>query len=306
MNNLKVSTWQDWESICKYLGHNLVVDKLKQNVEYVNYGAPGQKQHGVDLIPTMNMTPAVVIQCKHYEGSLNWNTILSEINKTDTFPGEIDRYCVFTTGTRHTSVLDVMFNGDYTHTRPSGRTFKVHVFYWEDVNPTIELPTNVINNFFPILAQIPPKQYLNNQYLTSVNNFKNTIPTIINLSSIDWLETWDFSCGYIIESDYKPFYDLFIELDRMRHAINGLQDWFKQGRVSELAVTLPAGERFFSALNIFIDSINQYVISHIREDGNTFLTVNDLQNVQSLVHQWRSNAIHLAQVYREDALGQSS
>jgi len=305
VNNLKVGSWQDWENICKYLGHNLVSTKLSQNVTFVNYGAPGQKQHGIDLIPSVNMTPAVVIQCKHFEGSLSWNTILSEIEKTNTFSGEIDHYCVFTTGARHTSVQNNMCNGDFIHTRPSGKTFRVHVFYWEDVNPTTEIPSNVLNSFFPVLAQIVPQQDLNNQYLNSVNNLKNTIPSIINLTSINWLETWDFSCGYIMEKDSVLFHNLYIELDRMRHAIAGVQDFYKIGRVSDLTVTLPAGERFYSALDTFINSIYPHIISKTNENGENILTVNDLPNKQSLVHQWSSNASCLAQVYREDILGQS-
>lgn len=309
MNNLKVRNWQDWEEICKYLIQHKVKEKLDADVQYVNYGFQGQKQHGIDLIPSPPSSLSVVVQCKHIEGCLTWNTVEAEMKKTDGYPNSIKHYCILTTGNRHTSVQNILNNHGYTYTRPNGEQYKLHILYWDDFNPQEIIPSNELSSFFPSVFTTQNQKTQNistSDYLAAVSALKEFIPKVITAKNLIWLENWDFSCGYVVESDYSPFVDLYFEHNRTVLGLNGSYEFLHTGDRIELARTLPAGERFFNALGEFHKSIYGEIIGVGWGDGR-ILSIKDLSesSQQRIIFRWQSSAASLAQVYRYDVLGES-
>ena len=305
MNNLKVNNWQDWEEICKSLMSYLVKKNHNIHVQYVNYGSPGQKQHGVDIIPNNSSAPSIVAQCKLIQGLLTWDVISAEMDKTNKYPGSIDRYCRLTTGKRDTLVQDRLNQG-FTYRRPNGTEYVVSVFYWDEISPKDIIPLHVLHDFFPELFPLN-NPVLNNEYLLSLVHLKKYIPTIITSKDLHWLENWNFSCGYIIEHDYQPFDDLYIEHDRTNHGLNGISEWLHTNSRAEIAKTLPAANRFFNALSEFRKSINSDVAGKTNKNGIWILSIEDYSSFdqQRITTQWKHNARYLAEVYRQDIMGES-
>lgn len=305
MNNLKIINWQDWEEICKSLMSHLVKKNYNINVQYVKYGSPGQRQHGVDLIPNDFSAPSIVAQCKHIEGLLTWDIVTAEMEKTNKYPGNINNYCILTTGKRDTLVQDKLNKG-FAYTRSNGDQYKLNIFYWDEINPKDTIPPNVLHNFFPELFP-PNNAALNSEYLSSLVHLKTYIPKIITLKDLLWLENWDFSCGYVIEHDYNPFDDLYLEHDRTIHGLNGVPEWLHTNSRAEIAKTLPAANRFFNALGEFRKSINNDVIGKTNKNGIWTLSIEDYSSFdqQRITTQWKYNARYLAEVYRQDIIGES-
>ena len=304
MNNLKVNNHHDWEEICKHLAKDLVYKKTGEYVEFVSYGRNGQKQYGVDLIPSQDTLIPIVVQCKELNSNLSFQIILSELKKTDSFRGKIEHYIIFTTAPKDTTLQDYFYNGENSHTRPNGEKFQVHVYYWDDINPYEEPHRRALINFFPQLLQTVEELSPNKQYIESVNSLKSIIPNIINNKNLEWLESWNFSCEYVLEKDFDPFLQLYIEHDRMLHALNGVRSFLAQGNVSTLAKTLPAGERLFFSLSELCESISGQITTSYLSDGSRILSILDIPNNNSIINQWYSNALSLAKVYREDVLGE--
>jgi hypothetical protein len=168
----------------------------------------------------------------------------------------------------------------------------------------------VLSSFFPSVFTTQNQKTQNistSDYLAAVSALKEFIPKVITAKNLIWLENWDFSCGYVVESDYSPFEDLYIEHNRTVHGLNGSHEFLHTGDRIELARTLPAGERFFSALGEFRDSIYQHIISSRLKDGTRILSIDDLpdSSQQRIIFRWQSSAASLAQVYRYDVLGES-
>jgi len=138
-----------------------------------------------------------------------------------------------------------------------------------------------------------------------VSSLKEYIPKVITSKNISWLESWNFSCGYLIERDYLPFENLYIEHDRTVLGLNKIPEWLLTGDRIEIAKSLPAGQRFFSVLGEFRNSINQHIIGSRLNDGTQILSVTDLPNKQKIISQWKSKAEYFSQVYRQDILGQA-
>lgn len=311
MNNLNVNTWQDWEDICKYLMQHIVRNMLQVNVTYVNYGSFGQKQHGVDLVPSNAGSPAVVAQCKHVLGVLPWNKIEEELEKTDSFPGTINHYCVLTTGNRDVNTHDALNNSNGIYIRPNNEKFKVHVFYWDDFsfeNIKAIIPSQEFSRFFPSIfpaLAVQDNNEANRNYIASLDTLKEFIPTKIMLEDLKWLESWDFSRGYVVESDYSKFADLWLEHNRTLVALDKLPVWLHQGERTLIAKSLLAGRNFYSALGEFVKAINNSVIGSSLPDGTQILGVFDLplDERNYAATQWNQTAIDLAQIYRQDILG---
>lgn len=314
MSSLRVKNWHDWEDICKYLMTHLVKEKMSIDVAYTNYGSPGQKQHGVDLIPAEVSAPAVVAQCKHVLGNLTWRTVEAELNKTDNYPNPISHYIVLTTGSRDTSVQNALNNDGGVYTRPDNQQFGVHVFYFDQFDVQNIIPINALQRFFPDVFQILPQGgFTNNStsdYIESLTILRDYISQVITMTDLDWLECWDFSKGFVAEQDYNKFYDLYLEHDRTLLALelNGIQDWLTQGGRINIAKSLPAGERFYNALGSFVRSVSDQIIGHTLEDGTPILWLGNLPGASQnkIVNQWQSNANYLAQTYRQFILGEST
>ncbi|MCG3724104.1 hypothetical protein [Vibrio cincinnatiensis] len=312
MSSLRVKNWQDWEDICKYLMSYLVKEKMGVNVTYTNYGSPGQNQHGVDLIPIELSAPAVVAQCKHVLGNLTWKTIEDELKKTDTYPNTISHYIVLTTGNRDTSVQNALNNGGGVYTRPNEQQIKVHVLYFDQFDVQNIIPINMLQRFFPdIFKEVQQSSFMsssNSDYIESLTVLRNYIPQVLTMVELNWLECWPFSKGFVVEQHYNKFYDLYIEYHRTINALDGIQDWLNQGHRVNIAKSLPAGEKFYYALGLFVNSVSNHIIGRTLDDGTSILWIGDLPSAEQpkIASQWQSNANYLAQTYRQLILGEST
>ncbi|EJM56189.1 hypothetical protein [Pseudomonas sp. GM48] len=308
MNGLKPQFWEQWEQLCCYFMQE-IASKHGYSVSYRSYGSRGQSQFGVDLVPVNSPLP-LVGQCKMVETSFTWDNVLTEVAKTDGYKGEIKCYVVFTTANRHTTIQDQQNSGTvYRHTRPDGTTFPVHVKHWADYEASdlSAVPGNVLRNIFPnafdLAAIVQPPSA--DEYITSLKALQSYVPSRITLADLTWLETYDFSLGWMPERAFDPFQDLYIDLQRVEDALRlGLTDWLHSAGYPEVQATLLAGKEFYFALKEFVESVKAHIVGNWATDGSSILTVVDLNGWQRIARQFGSNAQYLAQVYRRAVLGQ--
>ncbi|MCJ8212211.1 hypothetical protein [Aeromonas veronii] len=310
MSSLKVKDWKDWEDISRYIMQYIIKTKHRVNVNYERYGSQGQKQHGVDLISMDPVAKFIVAQCKHLSGNLTWKTIACELKKTDKYPNKISEYIVLTTGKRDTSVQDALNSYGGVYIRPDKEKFTVRVMYFDEFNVWNIIPINLLQRFFPdIISQLSESALIKNsdrEYIESLTTLKNFIPKVITEDDINWLETWSFSKGYVEEKHYIKFHALYIEHARTITALSNNKNLLSQGDRISITKTLPAGETFYYALNLFVKSVYDFSIAHTLENETPILWVKDLSSVMKnrIVNQWQSNAIYLAKTYRELILGE--
>jgi hypothetical protein len=304
VQEIKVTKWSDWEELCCYILPYVLFKEFNFETTFRRYGGTGQKQYGIDLIPDVPNV-SVVGQCKVSEVPLRWETVLMELKKTDGYPNPIRHFFLLTTGRKHTSVQDIQNRGMYMHSRADGTTFQVHVIYWDDIDNLDFVPTEVTSRIFPGAHRISKTHSrevrFNSSFIESIAKFKNYISRVINISNIEWLETWNFSCGYVEERDFDPFNELYFEHDRVSVAVSkGLYDWLYQNGRTELAEALPGGERFFRALKEFRNSVTDQIIG---DDSRLSILDFPAPSRSKITATWQSSAKYLAQVYREDVMG---
>ena len=311
MQNLKVSSWEDWEEICRHLLSHIVFQRSQRKVNFNKYGGQGQSQFGVDLVSSTPDVP-VVGQCKYINSPLTLKLLQDELAKTDWYSNPIGDYFVFTTGSRQTAVQDIFNRGQYIHSRKDGSKFHVEIIYWSDIQDVSFLPSSLCQKFFPEAYQLPkfPQGNLSLQsdYLPSLSVMKEWIPKWIDVNNLYWLENWNFSLGYVKETDFDPFNSLFIEYDRVTTALNqNIPEFLHSGDRSIIAKCLPAAKVFFDALVEFRMSINSQIISN-ESDGVRILTINDFPESfrSKTTREWKSNANCLASIYRREVLGEDA
>lgn len=307
MQDLKINKWQDWEELCCYLMQDFVRRNRRGDVRYISYGSQGQNQYGIDLRP-VNSPLLALGQCKLKDAKpFTWDDVLAELKKTDKYKLGIECYVLFTTANRHTSIQDVLEPSPYFHTRPDGSRFRVFVRYWDDVTDLSFVPANVLRRIFPSLAPSPGSSELERQYWQSLSVMKEYLPSRLTADSLAWLESWDFSQGWVIENDFAPFYDLYIDLDRVKHAASGISEWMHRKGYLELHHCRPAANRFFDALDEFISSVkSSRIIGATLPNGTSVLSVTYLADDKAKIARgWATNARYLAERYRLDILGES-
>ncbi|MEH0876041.1 hypothetical protein QM999_15345 [Pectobacterium cacticida] len=310
MRGLKLEVWEHWEELCCYFMAKIASDH-GYSVSYKTYGSKGQSQFGIDLVPVLSSLP-LVGQCKMRETTFTWNDVLAEVAKTDLYNAPIGCYVLFTTANKHTSIQDQQNNGAvYRHTRPDGTTFPVHVKHWADyeMNDLVFIPPDVLKRIFPnafgLAAIAQPSS--NKDYIASLNVLQSYIPTRITLKDLDWLETYDFNVGWMPEHAFDPFYNLYIDLQRVEDALgHEIKDWLHAAGFPQIQASLLAGEGFYNSLREFVIPVKANVVGQNAPDGTSILTIRDLDGWQQLARQFGSNAQYLAQVYRTSVLGQQA
>ncbi|WFS17870.1 hypothetical protein P9K38_20870 [Pseudomonas sp. 905_Psudmo1] len=308
MKGLKVEIWEQWEELCCYFMEKIAKSK-GHSVTYQTYGSKGQSQFGIDLVP-VNSDLALVGQCKMRETSFTWDNVLAEVAKTDLYPGAINCYVLFTTANKHTTIQDVQNSSTvYRHTRPNGTTFPVYVKHWADyeMNDLDFIPTHVLRRIFPnafdlvAVAQPPSIE----GYIASLKVLQSYVPSRITLADLNWLETYNFSEGWMPERAFDPFLYLYHDLQRVEDAMrHGITSWLHTTGYPEIKASLLAGKDFYLALKEFVDSVRAHIVGSRAQDGTSILTVRDLRHWQRLARQYGNNAQYLAQVYRRSVLGE--
>ncbi|WP_318522426.1 hypothetical protein [Photobacterium leiognathi] len=307
MKGLKVENWQQWEELTCYLLQHFIRQQTNNVIEFQTYGTRGQSQYGIDLVPRypqVGNLAGIVGQSKLKETNLSWNDVYAELKKTDNYPNIIRCYILFTTANYHTTIQDKLNHEPYYYTRPNGEKFRVLVKYFSDYEDLSFVPQNVLSRLFPAAFSLfKAGQDSREAYLESIRAMKEFIPRWLNTSSITWLDTWDFSCGYVKESDFRCFYDLWLEYDRTVTALRheGLTSWVTEGERIYISKCLPAANEFFEALTNFQMSVSESIIG--RDD---ILTLEGIPKNQwpRITNNWSSNAAQLSYLYKKDILGQ--
>ncbi|WP_416409848.1 hypothetical protein [Pseudomonas paraeruginosa] len=98
MQGLTFRNDQDFEEICCYLMGNWVARNMGHDLQFRRYGGNGQKQHGIDIFPTVG-SHSVFGQAK-FVNHLSSADVTSELIKTNSFPDPISCYVIFTTANR--------------------------------------------------------------------------------------------------------------------------------------------------------------------------------------------------------------
>lgn len=308
MQGLSFRNDQDFEEICCYLMEDRIKQKIGVDLHFRRYGGNGQKQYGIDISPTEEGY-GIFGQSK-FVSKLVWNDIKNELNKTDSFPYLIESYVFFTTAHRHKSINEKQFNGEMWHIRPNGSRFQIDIVYWDEIKSIDNVPLEVRSRIFPTAIQIASSGLTLSQMTSSIASLQRIIPRYFHNDFLDWLETWDFSLGYVPLRHYNCVDNLYIEHDRTKNATNGITDWlYANGRV-ELTEAIPAGTDFFYALSNFRNVIREQTIGCRDKDGQEYLTLQGLMDGNAadfpkITNQWRMAAQDLAQKYRVKILGEN-
>lgn len=304
INELRVNSYDDWEVICKYLANIYTSNKYGLNVHFSGYGDRGQKQHGIDLIPNIQ-DPAVVIQCKNTQ-SLTMSDVLSELNKTNGYPNQIDDYVVFTTASKHKSIQDYLLQYGNEFTRGNGHTFQFRVEYWNEIPALKILPKDVIEAYFPSVHNYTVQMQSNiPSYADSLRKAKNIIPKYISLLDLEWLNNWDFNKGYIIESDYEPFIGTYEKYGYAKDAKSyQIESFLQKDGVLDLIDTLIGAEQFYIALERFYQSIRGCMNSSQLSDGTRVLILGGLKNKHIYLSEIKAAANEVIIAYRQVIIGE--
>lgn len=274
MNNLKVLNEDDWEEICLYYMQYLVLKNEKLQVTYQRFGRRGERQYGVDLIP-INTNIGVFAQCKHKSiGVLTAKEVFEDLAKTESFPHKIERFIVLTTSNRDSGLQNqfLINQQPYRHRNsknPEG--FPVHIVYWDNVQDLSWLPIDAQRRFFPSINQY----FFTNQQnaVESILALKSVIPKYLSETNVLWLENWQFrEKNFVYQSDYYPFYILWIEYDRAKSANNSV-DILGIGNRAELFKAIPSGRELFDSLEALYFHVHAQMIGNWDQEGKDCLFI---------------------------------
>lgn len=314
MQGLNLKTWQDWQNLCCYIMRDMV-SKHFGDVTFKHYGSGGQGQHGIDLVPT-RLDVFVVAQCKLTVHPFSLNMARDELKKTDAYPHKIEHYVFLTTADYHTSIQNHVKLGPWTHTRPDGSVFRVIIVHWRDIRHLDFVPNDVLEEIFPdafrMVAPVfepepesaPRTEYSHEEYLKSATAMRAHMGKWITPANLTWLETWDFSLGFVQEVNFNPFDRLYFEYLRTNDAVNlKIWDWLNQGDRQLIAECLPAARGVFEALCEFRNAVIAQTYTE-GPMGSGRLTLDGLAPSFKIkiISDWKSKAHELAIIVRRDVL----
>lgn len=315
MNGLNLRNWNDWEKLCRYIMSDGVRKRLG-NVIFTNYGSRGQGQHGIDLVPTRSDV-FVVAQCKLTIRPFSLDMALAELKKTDGYPHPIEHYFFLTTADYHTTIQNHVKREPWTYTRPDGSVFRVSIVHWRDVGHLDFVPRDVLEEIFHdafrmTVADVEPApkqrvEYSHEEYLKSATAMREHMGRWIMPKNLTWLETWDFSQGFVREVDFDPFDRLYFEYLRTNDAVNlRIWHWLNEGDRQLIAECLPAARGVFEALCEFRKAvIAQTSTQGDVGSGQLILDGLDPWFKSKISQDWKSKARELAMTYRRDVLRES-
>ncbi|EKN3610711.1 hypothetical protein ABEH48_000217 [Yersinia enterocolitica] len=302
MRNLNFRSATDFEDFCCWWMSEIVSKSVGKGVQFTCFGSPGQAQGGVDIISWPINTLSVVAQCKWYSRPFTLENLEVELKKTDDYPNPIQDYFLLTTANPHTSIQNAMPDGYLTHTRKDDTSFKVHIRYWSQLENIDFLPVFARQRYFPEIqftsVTQPNPKVMGEQFA----HLKQLLEKKLPVAHLGWLETWDFSIGYIISTDFDPFNELVYEYNLVKFSFDKGDNVFLDTPLRlKIYQCLPAGSGFFQALVAFRDSVSKFIIG-ASINGTQSLSVLDQPNRHTIVQQWISNAEYLAKTYRAIAL----
>ncbi|MBW3117143.1 hypothetical protein [Providencia rettgeri] len=303
MQNLNFRSAKDFEDFCCWWMREIASKIVGRDVQFTCFGSPGQAQNGVDIIswPITSLL-GVVAQCKWYSRPFTLENLEVELRKTDDYPNPITSYFLLTTANPHTSIQNAMPDGYLTHIRKDGTSFKVYLRYWSQLENINFLPLHARQRYFPevqltSVAQPDPKA-MEKQFAHLKQLLEQNLPE----THLDWLETWDFSIGYMIDTDFDPFHELVYEYHLVKSSFDKGDNVFLDTPLRlKIYQCLPAGIGFFQALVAFHDSVSMFIIG-ASINGMQSLSVLDLPNRHTITQRWISNAEYLAQTYKSITL----
>ncbi|WP_370556818.1 hypothetical protein NMD73_17100 (plasmid) [Edwardsiella tarda] len=293
MRNLNFRSATDFEDFCCSWMTEIVQERMSKHVKFVCFGSLGQAQNGVDITSYPVGTLPVVAQCKWYSSRTFTLTDLNvELQKTDDYPNPIEQYFVLTTANPHTTIQNAMPDGYLTHMRKDGSSFKVYIYYWSQLENIDFLPLFARQRYFPEVYHgvtlTSDKNTMREQFV----HLKQLLEEKLPVANLDWLETWNFSCGYMNKADFDPFFELVYEYNLVK---SSFLDTPLRLKISEC---LPAGNGFFQALVAFRESVSSHIIGD-SINGKDSLSVLDLPGRDKITRQWISDAEYLAKKYRD-------
>lgn len=308
MHNLRVKSWDDWETLCKHWMKHIAKMNHGVDTSYQIYGRPGQKQHGVDIKPELPNC-GIVGQSKFIQGAFKLEDLYTELSKTNSYPGPITNYYLLTTADKCTSIQNASNYKQIDHHRSDGSYFVVHVYYWSDIHNIDFLPKEVKNNLFPeakTLFETENEKITNNpeELLEKLEKLKLLIRNTFSEESIKWLETWNFRSYKIYARDYDVFSLAYLDWTLVELAMRTnnqkmLHAYLNNTSRINFYATWPVSKTLFYALEEFRKiAYNNYNTGAL-DGSETFLTVSDLKNRDSIAYQMESAASYLAQVIRQ-------
>ena len=140
--------WGTFEDLCHALFKHQWQDPLAQK-----HGRRGQAQQGVDIFGSPNGDRLTVwgVQCKgkdsNYGSKANWNEVLAELAKAETFSPGLERW-IFATTSPTDAILQRAAR-ELSLQRKANGSFSVEVLGWEEIQALMVTSPEVISEFYP-------------------------------------------------------------------------------------------------------------------------------------------------------------
>ncbi|KHT28450.1 hypothetical protein [Pectobacterium carotovorum] len=311
MFNLRVKTWEDWETLCEYWMKHIAWVGYRINSSYQTYGRRGQKQHGVDIRPILPGC-GIVGQSKYIQGTFNLSDLNAELAKTDSYPGPITDYFLLTTADHCTTIQNASAYRLITHKRPDNTQFNVRVLYWSDIRNLDFIPENVKHNLFPEAKTLFKTEGMQastevvpnaEEMRGKLDKLKVLLKSTFTEENIQWLENWDFKTYKMKSVDYDAFnipymHWTIIDMALRKNKQEVLTSFLDTKSRIDFYETWPVNKSFFFALEEFRKIAYQHYISAEYSQNANYLTISDLKNRDSIACQIESAARYLAQIYR--------
>jgi len=306
MDNLRVKTWEDWETLCKYWMAHIAWTNFRVQTNYQVYGRRGQRQHGIDIQPVLPGC-GIVGQSKFIQGAFKLEDLNAELAKTNSYKGPITEYYLLTTADKCTTIQNARTYQPISHTREDGSTFNVHVLYWTDVYKLDFLPSEVKNNLFPEAKNLfgaEVSAFSPEELLDKVEKLKILLRKTFSEQNIKWLETWDFGTYKIYSKDYDVFNLTYLDWSRVEIGIRNnnqriLFSYLDSTSRIEFYATWPVSKSLFYVLEEFRKIAYNYYITGELDGDETYLTISDLPHRDSIAYKMRCAATDLSQAIRE-------
>lgn len=312
--HLSFSSWSDFETFCCFWLSDIVKRTVGHQVTYHVYGngLGGEGQSGIDIVPAYSGSK-VVGQAKRWDRKpYRWRDVERDLTKTDEYPGEISEFVIMTTAARHTSVQNRLeTETPYVHTRANGTSFRVFIFYTSSLNDVNFLPDNVRRRLFPMAFQIAapsPNNRPITSYTDSLDEARRVLPAIMGGEILSWLETWDFSAGFVQDEPFSVLRELAHDIGAVDQAARlGIDELLREGNRLALWRCRPAANGLFEWVVAFVEQVLAHIIGAHDDRYGEILALAGLQGspfeLQRIANNWATTAHALATEYRQLVLG---
>lgn len=145
MANSLIPAPRGWSEFEEIVASCLRIRWSNKNISRI--GRSGQSQHGVDIYGNDDLGRRAGVQCKLFEGNLNPNVVIKEVQKAERFLPYLDIYYIATTAPRDTKLQQKI--NELSEERKMNHKFSIQLLFWEDLVQDLATDLSELNKHYP-------------------------------------------------------------------------------------------------------------------------------------------------------------